>query len=269
MGAGNKEPWGRGSATVAQPEFLHATSAGQRSGIQFLASSRRLGWIEDNSFRTKRPDEASPTRMSVYQLEYSNMKTEKTSLLGRFCGTFSIAMLALAYSIGGSSSVVRAEEPEVVTPSLHEIVVAPLVKAIEGLEQRLASLEGSLSNMAASFTSQRVVTKQICVADDSGAETCITKAQLDAVLVRIAQADLGQAAVNLAQSTPTATAEPTEATAATVESPAAPTAIPDDAAVDAPEPTTTGSLNSETDGKALVSYPDVEIVIAVEAESEE
>ena len=266
MGAGNKEARGRGSATVAQPEFLHATSAGQRSGIQFLASSRRLGWIEDNSFRTKRPDEASPTRMSVYQLEYSNMKTGKTSHLGRFCGTFSIAMLALAYSIGGSSSVVRAEEPEVVTPSLHEIVVAPLVKAIEGLEQRLASLEGSLSNMAASFTSQRVVTKQICVADDSGAETCITKAQLDAVLVRIAQADLGKAAVSLAQqSTPTATAEPTEATAATVESPAAPTAISDDA----PEPTTTGSLNSETDGKALVSYPDVEIVTAVEAESEE
>jgi hypothetical protein len=57
--------------------------------------------------------------------------------------------------------------------------------------------------------------------------------------------------------------DPTEATAAAVESPPAPTAIPEDAASDAPEPTTTGSLNSETDGKALVSYPDVEIFIAV------
>jgi hypothetical protein len=172
------------------------------------------------------------------------MKTGKTSLLGRFCGTFSIAMLALAFSIG-SSNVVRAEESEIVAPSVHEMIVAPLMKTIEGLEQRLASLEGSLSSMAASFTSQRVVTKQICVADESGAETCITKAQLDEVLERIAQA------------------ESTEATAAAVESPPEPTAIPENGTSDAPELTTTGSLNSETDGKALVSYPDVEILIAV------
>ena len=180
---------------------------------------------------------------------------------------FAVTLLALSFSLSGSY-VVRADDLGS-TSFLQEMVVNPIMRAVNGLEQRLASLEGSLSNMAASFTSQRVVTKQICVADDSGAETCITKAQLDAVLVRIAQADLGQAAVSLAQSTPTATAEPTEAPAATVESPAAPTAIPDDAAVEAPEPTTTGSLNSETDGKALVLYPEVEIVNAVEAESEE
>src|SRR2546423_13971629 len=99
------------------------------------------------------------------------MKTGKTSLLGRLSGALSIAMLALAFSIGGSNFV-RAEDPEGVAPSLHEMVVVPLMKAIEGFEQRIANLEGrSLSLMAVSFNSQRIATQQLCVADDSGAQT--------------------------------------------------------------------------------------------------
>ena len=47
------------------------------------------------------------------------MKTGKTSLLGKLSGAFSIAMLALAFSIG-SSNVVRAEEPENVVFGLPE-----------------------------------------------------------------------------------------------------------------------------------------------------
>ena len=196
------------------------------------------------------------------------MKTGKTSLLGRLSGAFSIAMLALAFSIGGSQ-VVRAEDPEIVTPSLHEMVVVPLMKAIEGLEQRLASLEGNLSRMAASFNSQRIATKQLCVADDSGAETCITKAQLDALLKRIAQADLGQPTVSVTEAGPVPAAELTASTAAANETPSAPAALPEEATSDAPEPVTTGSLNVEPDGAALVWYPDVEISVPAAAQSEE
>jgi hypothetical protein len=203
-----------------------------------------------------------------HQLEYSNMKTGKTSLLGRLSGAFSIAMLALAFSIG-SSNIVRAEEPENVAPSLHEMVVVPLMKAIEGIEQRLASLEGSLSLMAASFSSQRIATQQLCVADDSGAETCITKAQLDAVLKRIAQADLGQPTLSVTEAETAPAAEPTETTAASIEIPSAPAAMPEEATCDAPEPVTTGSLNTEADGTALVWHPDVEISIAVASAASE
>jgi hypothetical protein len=196
------------------------------------------------------------------------MKTGKTSLLGRLSGAFSIAMLALAFSIGGSN-IVRAEDPEIVTPSLHEMVVVPLMKAIEGLEQRLASLEGNLSRMAVSFNSQRIATKQLCVADDSGAETCITKARLDALLKSIAQADLGQLTVSVTAADPVPAAEPTASTTTADETAATPADLPEDATSDAPEPVTTGSLNVEPDGAALVWYPDVEISIPAAAPSEE
>ena len=196
------------------------------------------------------------------------MKTGKTSLLGRLSGALSIAMLALAFSIGGSNFV-RAEDPEGVVPSLHEMVVVPLMKAIEGLEQRLANLEGSLSFTAVSFNSQRIATKQLCVADDSGAETCITKVQLDALLTRIAQADVGQPTVSVTQADPIPAGDSIETTAATNETPPAPTALPQEVPGDASEPVTTGSLNIEPDGAALVWYPDVEISIVAAAQSEE
>src|SRR5205085_3625457 len=179
------------------------------------------------------------------------MKTGKTSLGGRLSGALSIAMLALAFSIG-SSNFVRAEDPEGVAPSLHEMVVVPLMKAIEGLEQRIANLEGSLSLMAVSFNSQRIATQQLCVADDSGAQTCITKAQLDALLKRIAQADLGQPAISVMEANIVSADESTETTAAVNETQSTPTALPNETPGDEPDPVTTGALNIESDGAALV-----------------
>jgi hypothetical protein len=196
------------------------------------------------------------------------MKTGKTSLLGRLSGALSIAMLALAFSIGGSNFV-RAEDPEGVAPSLHEMVVVPLMKAIEGLEQRIANLEGSLSLMAVSFNSQRIATQQLCVADDSGAQTCITKAQLDALLKRIAQADLGQPTISVTAAEAAPADESTETTAAAIETPSPPTSLPKETSGDEPDPVTTGALNIEPDGAALVWYPDVEIFTAEAPLSEE
>src|SRR5205085_3253771 len=156
------------------------------------------------------------------------MKTGKTSLGGRLSGALSIAMLALAFSIG-SSNFVRAEDPEGVAPSLHEMVVVPLIKAIEGLEQRIANLEGSLSLMAVSFNSQRIATQQLCVADDSGAQTCITKAQLDSLLKRVAQAKLGEATITVREPDAVSADESTEITAAAIETLSAPISLPKEA----------------------------------------
>src|SRR2546430_710883 len=122
---------------------------------------------------------------------------------------------------------------------------------------------------AISFGSQRITTRRLCVSDDSGAQTCITKEQLDALLKRIPQADLGQPTVSVTVADPAPAAEPTETTAATNEIPSAPTAVPKKASDDTSEPATTGSLNVEPDGAALVWYPDVEISIAAAAQSEE
>ena len=63
--------------------------------------------------------------------------------------------------------------------------------------------------------------------------------------------------------------ESTETTAAAIETPSAPTSLPKETSGDEPEPVTTGSLNVESDGAALVWYPDVETSIVSAAQSEE
>ena len=196
------------------------------------------------------------------------MKTGKISLLGRLPGVFSIALVALAFSIGGSY-VVRAEQPETLPSTLREMVFVPIMRAVQGLEQRLTGIETSMAAFAKSFTSQRITTRRLCVSDDSGSQTCITKEQLDALLKRIAQADLGQPTVSVTVADPAPAAESTETTAATNETPSAPTAVLEKASDDTSEPATTGSLNVDSDGAALVWYPDVEISIAAAAQSEE
>ena len=56
------------------------------------------------------------------------MKTSVTSALVRHSGALAIALLA--FSISGSHAV-RAQDPEVSTPSLSEMVFAPIMKAVE------------------------------------------------------------------------------------------------------------------------------------------
>src|ERR1700704_4308434 len=84
------------------------------------------------SGRPHMPNEVPPTPSCrlCHQLEYSNMKTGKTSLLGRLSGVFSIALVALAFSIGGSY-VVRAEQPETLPSMLREMVFVPVMRAVQ------------------------------------------------------------------------------------------------------------------------------------------
>jgi hypothetical protein len=116
------------------------------------------------------------------------MKSNR-NLLGT-CGIFGLALLALSFNFGGSA--VRAEDESAAPNSLF----APISDMVQGLEARAAGLEATVMSFAGSFTSEHIATKELCVADDTGAKTCITKAQLDSLLkmqVQLGHAELGQA----------------------------------------------------------------------------
>src|SRR5712671_4256035 len=110
------------------------------------------------------------------------MKSKWNCLVIGGCNVFGLALLALSATAGGSA--VRAGDPSTLQSTVLE-------KIISGLEQQVANLEASMAAFADSFTTRRIVTQEFCVADGSGAQTCITKAQLDALLRGAAQ--LGQA----------------------------------------------------------------------------
>ena len=214
------------------------------------------------------------------------MKTCTKSVLLRRSGAVAVAMLALSFSVG-NSNIVRAEDPETSPSTLRELVFVPIMRAVQGLEQRITSIEATINSYAESLTSQRIATGQLCISDDSGAQTCITKAQLDALLARRIQAnaEAAQPSISVSDATPALQAEAGElddtgslqayageldetgtlqadageiaTTAATIE--LAASAASDETAQDDQGPTLTGSIPSPSDGAALVWFPEVEI----------
>jgi hypothetical protein len=94
----------------------------------------------------------------------------------------------LSATAGGS--VVRAAGD---SAALESIAIEHLTKLVSGLDQRVAALEALLAKVTDSFTATRMAARELCVADDGGAQTCVTKAQLDALL---------KGAVHTAQATP-------------------------------------------------------------------
>src|SRR5260370_4431260 len=123
------------------------------------------------------------------------MKMGSTWLFSRLCCGLSMAVLALSVSLDGSRAV-RAEDADF-TFSLQEIVVDPIMKTVQGLEQRLTNVEAAVGALAESFTSRRVVAQMLCVSDDRGAQTCLTKAQLDTLLITTTRAETKQPSVNV------------------------------------------------------------------------
>jgi hypothetical protein len=98
------------------------------------------------------------------------------------------AALLVVVSLAASAPV-RAEEPA--SPQAEEMVLVPL-KTVQSLEQRVIFLEESVAALTESW--QHIDTHRICATDGKGAETCITKAQLDALLAHADQAALVQPA---------------------------------------------------------------------------
>ena len=197
------------------------------------------------------------------------MKTNMKSVLVRRSGALAVAMLALSFSFG-NSNVVRAEDPETNPSTLREMVFVPIMRAVQGLEQRITSIEASINSFAESLASQRIAARQLCISDDSGAQTCITKAQLDAFLTSQVHAAAAPPSIIVSDANTVPPAEEGESdnttalaadtgeittTAATIERAAA----SDETAQDDQEPTQTGSIPSPTQGAALVWFPEVEI----------
>jgi hypothetical protein len=203
------------------------------------------------------------------------------SVLVRHSGALAVAMLALSFSFG-SSTVVRAEEPETLPSALREMVFVPIMRAVQGLEHRLTSIEATVAAFADSITSRRIATRQLCLSDESGAQTCITKAQLDAFLQSQVHAAAAEPSVVVSDASTAPQAEEGEigdtaaleadageiaTTTATIEIAAA--ATPDENAQNDQEPTLTGSIPSLSQGAALVWYPEVEISTPTATPSEE
>jgi hypothetical protein len=177
----------------------------------------------------------------------------------RRSGALAVALLALSFSVGGSY-VVRADDPEVSVSLLREMVIDPIMQAVNGLDLRLTGLEGTMALFASSFSSHQISARELCVSDESGAQTCITKAQLDTLLAKVmAEAAPQQPAIPLAATAPHL--ESTEiATVAAEEPLRAPiVAAVESAQEESQEPEHTGTVMTAISGAALVWYPEVEV----------
>ena len=184
------------------------------------------------------------------------MKTTMKSLFVRPSAAVAAAAVLAAWFTFSGSQIGRAEEPETLSPSGQDMVLMR-AKDVHALEQRIAYLEETVAALTESW--QHINTHRLCVSDDSGAETCITKAQLDSFLKQSAQAEIGQPTVSQeANASPPAEAVEIVATVQTSPSSEPTAAIGQDLAPEQ-DPETTGTVTSASTGPALLSYPKVEI----------
>jgi hypothetical protein len=186
------------------------------------------------------------------------MKMDSASLFGRLCCGLSMAVLALAVSLDGSRSV-RAEDADDLTSSLQEMIVDPIMKTVQGLEARVSELEATVGAMSESFSSRRVVAQVLCVSDETGSQTCVTKAQLDILLSGIARAELSPpVAATEAKAAPTEEPVETIVTKDTSQY-SEQAATVDEKSVAEQEPEHTGSIQAASSGVAIVLNPGIEV----------
>jgi len=207
------------------------------------------------------------------------MMTTKSRLLTKISCGLSVAFLAFAYT--STVSAVRAQS-DVPTWMMED----PISSTVKTLEDRIAGLEAKV----ASLTSQQSTDRELCVTDNAGARTCISKAQLDRLLKMMQTAAIDEPAktadrltvsesvtepakvestVESVEAAPPAletqaiiVEEPAQietATAAVVEAPRQPeqAALPEDTINADSMPT--GSIPAPTQGDALVTQPEVEV----------
>ena len=116
-----------------------------------------------------------------------------------------IALLALSLTFGASAVRADSEAP---APSWREMLVDPIMDAVKAVEDRLSGLEATVASMAGSFTTRQIITQQLCVSDENGAQTCISKTQLDALLKTMAQAAAVEPRVTVTEAKPAVLVEP-------------------------------------------------------------
>jgi hypothetical protein len=173
------------------------------------------------------------------------MKTMRSRFLNSSAAIAAAAMLAFWFTFGGPQ-VVRADDPESASFPGQKMVLVP-AKSIDALEHRVIYLEETVAALSERW--QHISTHRLCVSDDSGAETCITKAQLDSFLNQAPHAEINQPAVlESAEASPPAAPIESATTEPLLSS--EPTTIVGQNVLPDQEPETTGTVNSEISGAA-------------------
>jgi hypothetical protein len=178
-------------------------------------------------------------------LEY-NMRSRWNCLVVGSCNVFGLALLVLSAAGGGSA--VRAEDPATLPGSVLEKITA-------GIEQRVADLQASVAAFADSFTARRITAQELCVSDASGAQTCITKAQLDALIRGTVQTGQAPAAIEPDQTQQTAAADKSDAPVALVVPPPETTPVTEPSG--APLAVPPAQAGERRGGKAAEAMPEV------------
>jgi hypothetical protein len=173
------------------------------------------------------------------------------------------ALLAFWFTFGGSQSA-RAEDLETLSPPAQDMILVS-VKTVNELERRIIYLEETVEALTESW--QHIETHRLCVSDDGGAQTCITKPQLDFILTKLAIAEISQPSVSK-EAQASAPAEPVEVAVTTEtvlpsEPSTEPTTVVGENVPPDQDSVTTGTVTSASSGSstgaALLSYPKVEI----------
>lgn len=219
------------------------------------------------------------------------MPTMMSALSLRIARPFAVAALLAVFGFAGSAPV-RADEAA--APPAEDMILVS-AKSVQSLEQRVIFLEETVAALTESW--QHIDTHRMCALDeDNGAETCLTKSRLDALLQHDAH-DPHAAVINVvpqeaAQSAETAedkaeipAAAPTESKQSDASSPEP--SVSEIAAVETPaaaptvsattvvyenseaEPETTGSVQGAITGAAVLSFPHVEIYEVPVVQSED
>jgi hypothetical protein len=198
---------------------------------------------------------SNPTDNSQFCINWSNsMKTIRSRFLGSSAAIATAAILAFWFTLG--SQVVRADDPETLSPPGQEMVLVS-VKSVQAIEQRLIHLEETVAALTESW--QHIDTHRLCVSDDSGTETCITKAQLDSFLSKEAHAEISQPAVSEEANAPPPAAAIESAAATEPLATPEPSAIVGENVLPDQDPEITGTVSSALAGAAVVLKPEIEI----------
>jgi len=115
------------------------------------------------------------------------MKTRMKAFLVAMSGAIAAMLVASSFAPGGRA--VSAEVPDALSAARPEMVMISTA-ALDGLEQRVSYLEEVVASLT--LASHHISAYQLCISGDDGAETCLTKPQLDALLAT--QAHVAEAA---------------------------------------------------------------------------
>ena len=98
----------------------------------------------------------------------------KSRLLAKVSHGLSVAFLAVAFTSG--VSMVRAQSQSDVPTWM---MVDPITTAMKAVEERITGLEAKLASVTEQLAARQSAEHELCVADDAGSRTCISKVQLD------------------------------------------------------------------------------------------